>query len=108
MEAEVQSSQVWIYVEFRKDEDGFLGVAPGLRGCVTWAPTLAQARVRMLDAIRGYLATVSEHGLELAPNAYLRTTPPSGELPAVEDLTRSAPSRPGATTMEWCKVPAQA
>lgn len=52
----------------RDKRGGFVAVCPSLPGCVTRGGTAEEARKRLDDAIRGYIAAVSnfvpEHLLE--------------------------------------------
>ena len=44
----------------KSQRGGFIASCPSLPGCVTRGQTQAQARENMSDAIRGYLASVSD------------------------------------------------
>lgn len=72
----LETDRVWIYVCFKRDSGGYMGKAPGLPGCMTWASTLDEAKENMKDAIAGYLETAFMNDIALEPNDYLRTTPP--------------------------------
>lgn len=80
-----KTDHVWIYVRFRRDAGGYLGEAPGLPGCMTWAPTLDEAKTNITEAITGYMQVAFSNDIALELNSYLRTTPPeeaSTSIPA--------------------------
>jgi antitoxin HicB len=43
-------------------EGGFTALVPTLPGCVSYGKTLKEAKVMVLDAIAGYLASLKKHG----------------------------------------------
>jgi len=47
-----------------RERGGYMAVCPSLPGCVTWGETREEARRRLDDAIRGYIAAVSNRVLE--------------------------------------------
>jgi antitoxin HicB len=42
-------------------EGGFTAIVPALPGCVTYGPTLIQARKMAADAISGYIESLKKH-----------------------------------------------
>jgi len=49
-----------ICIRVRRNEDGgFTAVCPSLPGCVSSGPTERQAKARLEEAIRGYLASLN-------------------------------------------------
>ena len=71
-----KTGKIWIYVCFEQDSGGYLGKAPGLPGCVTWASSLDEAKVNMKEAIAAYMESAFANNITLKTNQFLRTAPP--------------------------------
>jgi len=52
-------------VFYPEPEGGFTVVVPALPGCITYGKDLKEAKKMVLDAIEGYVASLSKHGEEI-------------------------------------------
>ena len=55
-------------VIIEQDEDGqFVATCPTLPGCISQGQTREQARANIIDAIKGYVASLRKHGEAVPP-----------------------------------------
>ena len=55
-------------VIIEQDEDGqFVATCPTLPGCISQGQTREQARANIIDAIKGYVASLRKHGEPVPP-----------------------------------------
>lgn len=55
-------------VLIESDEDGqYVATCPTLPGCVSQGRTRLEARTNIVDAIKGYLASLAKHGEPVPP-----------------------------------------
>lgn len=55
-------------VVIEPDEDGrFVATCPTLPGCISEGSTRQEARANIIDAIKGYLASLAKHGEAIPP-----------------------------------------
>lgn len=57
------------------EEGGYVVICPALPGLVTEGDTLAEARERARDAIRGYLESLLKDGLPIPPDKEIKLEP---------------------------------
>jgi predicted RNase H-like HicB family nuclease len=50
------------------ERGGFMATCPSLPGCITWGNTHEEARKKLDEAIRGYIAAVSNRVLDNVAN----------------------------------------
>ena len=62
------------------EEGGFVATCPALPGLVTEGDTLAEARERVRDAIRGYLESLAKDGLPAPDDIELSEDPVKEEI----------------------------
>ncbi|MCK5826899.1 type II toxin-antitoxin system HicB family antitoxin [Candidatus Bipolaricaulota bacterium] len=74
-----KTGKVWIYVCFERDSGGYLGKAPGLPGCVTWASSLGEAKDNMKEATAAYIESAFANNITIKTNQYVRTARPKTE-----------------------------
>ena len=57
-------------VMFRPEpEGGFTAIVPSLPGCITYGKDLREAKELVIDAIRGYIASVKKHNGAISHDA---------------------------------------
>lgn len=57
-------------VMFRPEpEGGFTAIVPSLPGCITYGKDLREAKDLIIDAIRGYIASVKKHKGNISTDA---------------------------------------